>query len=78
MTPLWVFALVVLAVLALIPLVALAGRKTGRSLRGNLALASILLGFGEPFDPPQKHLAEASHKEEEESEAAGDPPAPGA
>jgi hypothetical protein len=72
--PLWAVGLIALAVLALIPLLALAGRKAGRSMRGNLALATMLLGLGEPLDPPAKHLAEATHKDEAESEAAGDPP----
>jgi hypothetical protein len=70
---LWIVILAV-AALVLIPVLALAGRKAGRSMRGNLALAAILLGLGEPLDPPSKHLAEASHKDEEESQAAGDPP----
>jgi hypothetical protein len=72
--PLWALALLIGAGVLLIPIFALGGRRLGRSVRGNLALASILLGFGEPFDPPQKHLAAASHKDEEESQAAGEPP----
>jgi hypothetical protein len=47
-------------------------------MRGNLALGGILLGLGEPVDPPSKHLAEASHKDDEGPEAAGDPPTLGA
>jgi hypothetical protein len=76
--PLWGYALIVLAGLALIPLVALAGRRAGKKMRGNLALASILLGLGQPVDPPLKHLIEAKHEDEEGPEAAGDPPLPGA
>ena len=71
---LWALGLMAIAGLALIPLFALAGRKAGRSVRGNLALAAMLLGLGEPLDPPSKHLAEAGHNDEAENEAAGDPP----
>ncbi|HEX3916244.1 MAG TPA: hypothetical protein VHW60_02820 [Caulobacteraceae bacterium] len=76
--PIWAIVLLGLAALALIPIVALAGRGAGKRMRGNLALAAMLLGLGEPFDPPSKHLVEASHKDEEESEAAGAPPRPDA
>jgi hypothetical protein len=75
--PFWAIALLAVgAAVLLVPLVALAGRGLGRKARGNLALAGILLGFGEPFDPPQRRLAEASHKDEEAEEAAGDPTTP--
>jgi hypothetical protein len=72
--PLWGYGLMIVAGLALIPVVALAGRGAGKKMRGNIALAGILLGLGEPVDPASKHLAEASHKDEEAGEAAGDPP----
>jgi hypothetical protein len=41
-----------LALGALAPLMAWLGHRHGRSIKGGPALASILLGFGVPFDPP--------------------------
>jgi hypothetical protein len=63
------------ALVLAIPLAALAGRRLGRRARGNLALAGILLGLGEPFDPPKRHLAEAGESKRGDP-AAGDPPEP--
>ncbi|HEY2750394.1 hypothetical protein [Phenylobacterium sp.] len=40
------------ALVVLAPLMAWLGHRHGRSIKGGLALASILLGFGVPFDPP--------------------------
>jgi hypothetical protein len=74
--PIWAYVILGLVALGLIPLVALAGRGVGKRARGNLALAAMLLGLGEPVDPPLKHLMEASHKDAESDEAAGDPPQP--
>jgi len=75
----WIGAcLLVGCFVAVIPLAALAGRGAGKRMRGNLQLAAILLGFGEPLDPPLKHLVEADNPKEEQSDAAGDPPAPDA
>ena len=56
-------------------LVALAGRSAGRRARGNLQLAAILLGLGEPADPPTKHLVAARGREDDgEARAApGEP-----
>jgi hypothetical protein len=70
--------LLVACLVAAIPLAALAGKGAGTRMRGNLQLAAILLGFGEPLDPPSKHLAEAGDREESETPAPADPPAPGA
>ena len=75
--PAWALIVLIAAGVLLLPLAALAGRGGGKRLRGNLALAAVLLGLGEPVDPPQKHLAEASHEDAESDAAAGDPPRPG-
>jgi hypothetical protein len=73
----WVWALVAGVVLVVgIPLAALAGKGVGTKVRGNLQLAAILLGFGEPLDPPSKHLAEAGERDENEAPSPGEPPAP--
>jgi hypothetical protein len=76
--PAWELVLLGVAVLVLVPVAALAGRGVGKRMRGNLAMAAMLLGLGEPLDPPSRRLAEASHKDEEESEAAGARPRPDA
>ena len=75
----WIAAfLLVGCLVAGIPLAALAGKGAGKRMRGNLQLAAILLGFGEPLDPPSKHLAEAGDREDSEIPAPGEPPTPGA
>ncbi|HEY5411040.1 MAG TPA: hypothetical protein VIJ94_09980 [Caulobacteraceae bacterium] len=48
------------AVLVVAPLVAWIGKRHGRRIRGNLALASILLGFGHAIDPPPEPKVEAA------------------
>jgi hypothetical protein len=74
----WIGAfLLVACLIAGIPLAALVGKGAGKRMRGNLQLAAILLGFGEPLDPPSKHLAEAGDREESESPTPGEPPTPG-
>ena len=73
----WIVALVAGPLLiAGIPLAALAGKGVGTKVRGNLQLAAILLGFGEPLDPPSKHLTEAGERDENEALSAREPPAP--
>jgi hypothetical protein len=59
-----------------VPLAALAGRGMGTKLRGNLQLAAILLGFGEPLDPPSKHRVEAGERDENEAPSPGEAPTP--
>ena len=73
----WIWALVAsVALIAGIPLAALAGQGVGAKVRGNLQLAAIMLGFGEPLDPPSKHLTEAGELDENEAPSPGEPPAP--
>ena len=50
----------VLALIVLAPLVAWIGLRHGRKIRGNLVLASILLGFGHAVDPPPHQKVEAA------------------
>ena len=69
--------IVIGAVLVGVPLMARLGRGAGRKMRGNLQLAAIFLGLGEPLDPPSKHLIEAGERDEKETPPAGDPPMPG-
>ncbi len=80
--PAWTGYLIAFAALVLIaPFAARLGRwqgrqqgKARRGLKGNLALASLLLGFGAVMDPPQRHAIEARQREEEPDPGAGDPP----
>jgi hypothetical protein len=67
-------ALATLLVLA--PVVGWLGHKHGRSIKGGIALASIMLGFGVPLDPPTKHLIEAKEGHVESDDETGEPPDP--
>jgi hypothetical protein len=64
------------ALVVLAPLVAWLGHRHGRSIKGGIALASIMLGFGIPLDPPAKHLIEAKEGRIEGGDESGDPPDP--
>ena len=48
------------ALVVLAPLLGWLGLRHGRRIRGNLALASILLGFGHAIDPPPEQKVEAA------------------
>ena len=37
-------------------------------------LSAVLLGIGEPLDPPTKHVAEANADNSREGDDSGDPP----
>lgn len=67
----WLFvALVGAAVFAFIR------RPRGKRKPGGLQMmGALMLGFGEPFDPPSKHLAEAKSDNPKEGDESGDPPA---
>ncbi len=64
----------VAAFVVLAPLLAWLGRRHGRQIRGNLALASILLGFGHAIDPPPLQKVEAAQPGKDDL-GAGEPPA---
>ena len=73
--PLWLQYLIAFAVLiVLAPIVAWSARRYGGRVKGGMALASFLLGFGFVMDPPSKHIIEASEGEQKGGPAADDPP----
>jgi hypothetical protein len=75
--PLWIsYLLVVLALVVLAPLLGWLGHRHGRSIKGGIALASIMLGFGVPLDPPTKHLIEAKQARASGDDETGEPPDP--
>ena len=49
-----------LALIVLAPLIGWIGLRHGRKIRGNLVMASILLGFGRAMDPPPHEKVEAA------------------
>lgn len=67
----WLIALAALLVLA--PLAAWLGRRHGKAVRGTAGLALVLLGFGQVFDPPRRHMIEAVEGEEQDRTASGEP-----
>ena len=69
---LYAVAIVALALIA--PLVAWLGSKQGRKARGGIAL--MLFGLGQVTDPPSKHLIEAQEGEEKGAESTGEPKDP--
>jgi hypothetical protein len=70
----WLLALAALLILA--PLIGWLGHRHGRSIKGGVALASIMLGFGVPLDPPTKHLIEAKEGQTAGDDESGEPPDP--
>ena len=67
----WLFVAVVgLAVFAFIR-----HRPRRKGKPGGLQMmGALMLGFGEPFDPPSKHVAEAKSDTPKEGDESGDPP----
>ena len=49
-------------------------RDARRKPGGLQMLGAMMLGFGEPFDPPSRHLAEAKSDTPKEDDESGDPP----
>jgi len=75
--PPWLgYLLALAALLVLAPLLGWLGHRHGRSVKGGIALASIMLGFGVPIDPPTKHLIEAKEGRVSGGDKSGDPPDP--
>jgi hypothetical protein len=62
-----------LALLVIAPLIAWLAKRHAKGARGNLALAAILLGIGEPIDPPSKHKVESAEPGKD-NRAPGEPP----
>ena len=52
----------VLALLVLAPVFAWIGRRHGRRIRGNIVMASFLLGLGQAMDPPPAQKVEAAER----------------
>jgi len=70
----WVQYLIAgVALLILAPLIAWLARRMSKGARGNLALAAILFGFGEPIDPPPKYKVESAEPGKDQR-GAGEPP----
>jgi hypothetical protein len=71
--PAWLqILLAILALLILAPLAAWIGKRA-RGLKGNLALGAILLGIGEPIDPPPPPKVESADPGKD-VRAPGEPP----
>ncbi len=72
--PAWLGPLLaLLAVVILAPLVARFGWRHGRKLKGGVALAAILLGVGEPLDPPSKPMVEAKEDRKKRQDGKAEP-----
>ena len=75
--PAWLgYLLAIVALLALAPLLGWLGHKHGRSIKGGMALASLMLGMGAMFDPPVKAATEAEEAQVKGDQGSGDPPDP--
>jgi hypothetical protein len=72
-----IYALAIVALALIAPLVAWLGSKQGKKARGGIAL--MIFGLGQVTDPPSKHLIEAQEGEENATESTGEPkdPTPG-
>ncbi|HEX3366144.1 hypothetical protein [Phenylobacterium sp.] len=70
------YLLALAALIVLAPLIGWLGHQHARSIKGGVALASILLGFGVPMDPPSKHLIEAKESRVAGDDESGAPPDP--
>jgi hypothetical protein len=69
-----IYALAILALALIAPLVGWLGSKQGKRARGGIAL--MLFGLGQVTDPPSKHLIEAQGGEEKDAETSGEPKEP--
>ncbi len=59
------------ALIVLAPALAWAGRRYGRRAKSAFILAGLMLGLGEPLDPPSSHRIEADN---DAVKPPGDPP----
>jgi hypothetical protein len=75
--PPWLgYLLAVAAILILAPLIGWLGHRHGRSIKGGVAMASLMLGMGAMFDPPKKAAMEAEEAMVKGDKGSGDPPDP--
>lgn len=68
-----IYVVALLAFVVLAPLVARFAWRHGRKLKGGMALAAVLLGVGEPLDPPSKPMVEAKEDSRKRRDAKGEP-----
>jgi hypothetical protein len=61
------------ALLVIAPLVAWLARRYAKGAKGNLALAAIRMGIGEPIDPPSSRKVESAEPGKD-NHAPGEPP----
>jgi hypothetical protein len=65
--------LAITGTLVLAPFAAWVGRRYGRSIKGGVALASVMLGMGAFFDPPVRALIEVRQEPIKGDEENGEP-----
>jgi hypothetical protein len=71
----WLIALAVLVVV--LPGAGWLGARYGKQMRGNVMMASILLGFGQAMDPAKETPIEAAEGRNEKAPVPpGEPPTP--
>jgi hypothetical protein len=70
------YLLAVVALLILAPFIGWLGHRHGRSIKGGVAMASLMLGMGAMFDPPKKAAMEAEEAMVKGDKGSGDPPDP--
>ncbi|MGZ6019950.1 MAG: hypothetical protein ACXWKN_09640 [Phenylobacterium sp.] len=70
------YLLAVLAVALFAPLLGWLAQRHGRRIKGGVAMASLMLGMGAIFDPPQKAATEAEEAMVKGDRGSGDPPDP--
>lgn len=62
-----------IALAGLLVLAAWLGLRHGRKVSRTAGLALFMLGFGQMFDPPRRHMIEAIGGEEQDGESSGEP-----
>ena len=70
------YLLAAVAVVLFAPLLGWFASKHGRRIKGGVAMASLMLGMGAIFDPPQKAATEAEEAMVKGDRGSGDPPDP--
>lgn len=74
--PAWLgYLLALVALVVLAPLIGWLGHRHGRSIKGGMALASLMLGVG-VIDPPAKQAIEANERRVAKGDENGEPPDP--
>ncbi len=68
----WLITLGVVAVVA--PGAGYLGARYGKQVRGNVMMASILMGFGQATDPAKENPVEAVEGKQKRAPDPGEPP----